>query len=72
MYEAAMKDKLLALGVGGTIIGALCCFTPILVWTLTGLGLTAAVSHLDMVLIPTLLVFIIITGVALWRRRKSA
>jgi hypothetical protein len=35
-----MKNKLLALGVGGTILAALCCFTPLLPVVLTALGLT--------------------------------
>ncbi len=67
-----MKDKLLALGIGGTIIAALCCFTPVLVWILTGLGLMAIAGYLDIVLLPILFIFIIISGVALWRRRKTS
>lgn len=69
MYQFTMKDKLLTIGIGGTLIAALCCFTPILVWTLAGLGLSAFTGYLDMVLLPALFFFVIITGVALWRRR---
>ena len=66
-----MKDRLLSTGVIGTVVAALCCFTPILVWLLAGIGLSAAIAYLDMVLLPALAVFIAITGYALWRRRTA-
>lgn len=67
----SMKDKLLTTGIIGTIIAALCCFTPLLVWALTAIGLSAAISYLDIVLLPALGFFIILTGYALWRRKKT-
>ncbi|MCR9134505.1 MAG: mercury resistance system transport protein MerF [Alphaproteobacteria bacterium] len=68
-----MKNKLLSIGVVGTVISALCCFTPVLPVVLTALGLTGVlgVLHNDAVLLPTLGMFLIITGYALWRRRKQ-
>lgn len=66
-----MKDKLLLTGIGGTIFAAICCFTPLLVWGLAAIGLSALLGYLDIVLLPMLLIFIIITGVALWHRKKS-
>ena len=66
-----MKDRLLSIGVIGTIVTALCCFTPILVWLLAGIGLSAAIGYMDIVLLPALAIFIAITGYALWRRRRA-
>lgn len=64
-----MKDKLLKTGVIGTVLVALCCFTPLLVVLVTAVGLAAIVGYLDYVLFPALGVFIIITLYALMRRR---
>jgi hypothetical protein len=68
-----MKNKLLALGVGGTILAILCCFTPLLPILLTALGLTGllGVVYKDAVLLPILAGFLILTGYALWRRKKQ-
>jgi hypothetical protein len=38
--------------VSGTVIVALCCFTPVLVITLSAIGLGAVVGYLDYVLLP--------------------
>ena len=67
-----MSNKLLLTGVFGTIIAALCCFTPLLVWLLAIVGLSAIVGYLDIVLLPALAFFVLITGIALWKRKKSA
>lgn len=45
----------------GTIIVALCCFTPILVTILGVIGLGAVVGYLDYILIPALVVMLILT-----------
>ena len=66
-----MTDRLLSTGIIGTVVAALCCFTPLLVWLLAGVGLTAAIIYLDMVLLPALAIFIAITGYALWQRRRT-
>ncbi len=58
---------LLGVGVLGTIITALCCFTPVLVILLGAVGLSAVLGYLDHVLLPALGVFIVITAYALWR-----
>ena len=64
-------DRLLAIGIIGTAIAAICCFTPVLVVTLGALGLSAWTTGLDLFLLPTLALFIVITGFALWKRQKS-
>lgn len=68
-----MKNKLLALGVGGTIFAILCCFTQLLPIVLTALGLTGLLGFLynDAVLLPILAGFLILTGYALWRQKQQ-
>ncbi|WP_299043135.1 mercury resistance system transport protein MerF [uncultured Tateyamaria sp.] len=68
-----MKDKLLTLGIGGSVVAALCCFTPLLPILLTSVGLTGLLSvfYNDAVLLPALAGFLLITGYALWRRKKQ-
>lgn len=66
-----MKDRLLEIGVVGLIIVALCCFTPVLVILLGSIGLSALTGYLDLVLLPALAVFLVITGYALWKRSRT-
>ena len=66
------NNALLATGLIGTIVVALCCFTPILVVLLGIVGLSALVGWLDFVLFPALAFFIGPTIYALWRRQKHA
>ncbi len=66
-----MNDKtLLGIGIGGTVVAALCCFTPILVVLLGAVGLSAALGWLDFVLFPALAFFIGLTVYAVYRRQK--
>lgn len=68
------SNGLLKVGIIGTIIVALCCFTPILVILFGAVGLAAVVGYLDLVLFPALGIFILLTNYALWRKnaRSSA
>ncbi len=67
-----MNDRtLLRTGIIGTVVAALCCFTPILVIGFGVLGLSAAVGWLDFVLFPMLAGFLGLTGYALYRRQRS-
>ena len=68
-----MKNKLLALGIGGSILAILCCFTPLLPIVLTALGLTGVlgVVYNDAVLLPILAGFLLLTGYAIWRQKKQ-
>jgi len=54
----------------GTVVVALCCFTPVLVILLTALGLVAWVGYLDFVLLPLLAIMIALTVLAYWRYRR--
>ncbi len=68
-----MKPQtLLKTGIIGTVIALICCFTPVLVILFSFLGLSAFVGWLDMVLLPTLAIFLILTGYALWKCKKAA
>lgn len=68
-----MKNKLLALGFGGSFLAILCCFTPLLPVVLTALGLTGILSivYNDAVLLPILASFLILTGYAFWLKTKQ-
>lgn len=65
------NDKLLRYGVIGTVVAAVCCFTPILVVLLGVIGLSTLVGWLDYVLFPALALFIGLTAFALWKRRSA-
>ena len=65
------KNTLLKAGIVGTVIAALCCFTPILVVLLGAVGLSALVGYLDLVLLPALAIFVVITLYALWKSKQS-
>lgn len=65
-----MNDKLLKMGIIGTMIAALCCFTPILVVLFGIVGLSAVVGYLDYVLFPALAIFVLITIYAVIRRAR--
>ena len=64
-------NRLLKKGLIGTAVMALCCFTPILVILLTTVGLSAIIGYLDIVLLPALGIFILITFYALWKMRVA-
>lgn len=65
------NDGLLKTGIIGTIIAALCCFTPLLVLLLTAVGLSAIIGYLDLVLLPALVIFVLITVYAAWMRLRK-
>lgn len=54
----------------GTVVVALCCFTPVLVILLGIVGLSAFTPYLDYVLFPALAILMILTAVSYrkWRR----
>lgn len=66
-----MSDgKLIWTGIVGSVVAAICCFTPVLVLGLAALGLSAWISGLDYVLFPTLAMFLGVIAFGLWRRAK--
>lgn len=66
------RDKLLLrFGITGTVIIALCCFTPVLVILLGAIGLASLTGYLDIVLFPALAIFVAITFYALYKKKGS-
>ena len=63
--------KLLNIGIAGSVIAALCCFTPVLVVLLGVVGLSAFMGTLDLILLPALALFPSITVYALWKRTRT-
>ena len=53
-----MRPKLLKVGIVGTVIAVVCCFTPVLVILLGTVGLSAWLGWLDYVLLPLLAICI--------------
>ena len=70
MGPSDSDNKLLGAGIIGTVVAALCCFTPVLVLLLGAAGLGALTGYLDYVLLPALVSFIGLTIYAIARRRK--
>jgi mercuric ion transport protein len=66
-----MNDKkLLKTGLIGTVLLSVFCFTPVLVVLFGLAGLSAFVGYLDPVLYPLLAASILITIIALIRRKR--
>jgi mercuric ion transport protein len=57
----------------GTIVVALCCFTPVLVILLAAVGLSYFTPYLDYVLFPALAALIIMTiySYRKWKKSKN-
>lgn len=58
-------------GAGGSVVAAVCCFTPVLVLLLPTIGLSAWLGWLDYVLLPALAVFLGLTAYAYVRMRRE-
>jgi mercuric ion transport protein len=68
-----MQDRaLLKLGLTGTIVTAICCFTPTLAWLLALSGLAGWLAWLDYVLLPLFALFLGVTAYAVARARRRA
>ncbi|MGE0484234.1 MAG: mercury resistance system transport protein MerF [Gammaproteobacteria bacterium] len=66
-----MQDRtLLCVGIVGTVIAALCCFTPALIVLVGVVGLSAITGYLDLMLFPALAFFVGLTVYAIWRKQR--
>ena len=63
--------RLFRIGAVGTVITALCCFTPLLAIGLTSLGFASAIAYLDMILLPLLGIFALLLAFALMQKVRS-
>lgn len=68
-----MKDKkFLRVGLVGTGIAAICCFTPALVLLLGALGMSALVGWwLDLILFPAMAIFMGVAAYGFYLRRRG-
>ncbi len=65
-----MKDRtMIKTGVIGTVVMAVCCFTPLLVVVLGAVGLSAWLGWLDYVLLPALAISMGVLVYGLYRHR---
>lgn len=60
------QNSLLRRGLIGSVIAAICCFTPLLVVVFVGAGLSALVGWLDYALFPLLFASLGVVAHALW------
>jgi len=68
-----LKDAIIIkTGITGSVVVAVCCFTPVLVVLLGAVGLSAWLGWLDFVLLSALALFLAIVVYGLWRRRTTA
>ena len=66
------RPSLLGTGIIGAVVTATCCFTPVLAVALGALGLSAWLRRLDVVLLPLLALFVGLTALAVYRRRRAS
>jgi len=66
-----LGSQIFRVGIIGTIVTAVCCFTPVLPFILGAIGISRFVIYLDMVLMPLLAIF---AGIAIFGflKRRSA
>lgn len=68
-----MKDStIIKTGFTGSVIAAICCFTPILLILFGALGFSAWLGWIDYVLLPALALFLGLTAYGFWRRQRAA
>jgi mercuric ion transport protein len=69
--QPSLENKCFKAGIWGSIIAAICCFTPILVVALGLVGLAAIAPYLDYVLFPLLGLFLILALYGWWERKGT-
>ncbi len=62
------RDRWFVVGAIGAVLSCLACLTPLAVLGLGAVGLSAWTGHLDVILLPVLLVF---AGLAFYRYRLA-
>ena len=65
------SKKGLYAAIAGTVLVALCCFTPLVVILMAAIGLTALTPYLDYILLPALGIMAIVTVLSYLRYRKT-
>ncbi|MBT3352848.1 MAG: mercury resistance system transport protein MerF [Nitrospinaceae bacterium] len=65
------ENSFFKVGLVGSVVMAICCFTPVLVLLFGVLGLSAFVYLLDMVLIPMLLFFVGVLAYGVYLKKNK-
>ena len=68
--QPSLENKCFKTGLWGSIVAAICCFTPVLVIAVGFVGLAAITPYLDYVLLPLLGLFLILAFYG-WSKRKK-
>lgn len=63
-----MRKQWVKIGAIGTVISAICCFTPLLVVALSALGMSIFIGYLDIVLFPAMGLFITLLLIGLIKK----
>ncbi len=65
-----MRDRtLIATGVVGGLLAAICCATPLLAIAFGAVGFTAWLAEADYILMPALIICLALVGFGLYRSR---
>ncbi|MBL4828668.1 MAG: mercury resistance system transport protein MerF [Aliivibrio sp.] len=67
-----MRKQWVKIGAIGTVISAICCFTPLLVVALSALGMSLFIGYLDVVLFPAMGLFITLLLIGLIKKRGNS
>jgi len=66
--EQQQSAKMLKTGIAGSLIAAICCFTPLLVLAFAGAGLSGLVGGIDYVVFPVMFASLGVVAQALYIR----
>ena len=72
LESAVDTNKCFKAGIWGSIIAAICCFTPVLVVGLGLIGLAVFTPYLDYLLFPLLALFLLLTFYGWLKQKRSA
>ncbi len=65
------NNRLFKVGIVGSILSALCCFTPVLVVLLGAVGLSSMLGLIDYIVLPALAGFVLLTMYALLKKAPA-
>ncbi|MCF6320848.1 MAG: mercury resistance system transport protein MerF [Rhizobiaceae bacterium] len=69
--DQQQSEKMLKTGLAGSVFAAICCFTPVLLWTFGAVGLAGIVGGLDYILFPMLFASLGLVAQALYAHSGS-
>jgi len=66
--DQAQGTKMIKTGIAGSLIAAVCCFTPLLVFAFAGAGLSGLIGGIDYVVFPIMFASLGVVAQALYIR----